>query len=87
MSTVSLVSAKEEITCLCGKYRWALANPGNAKLSTYHCDTSTTNQVTKNHPHQKVRKTFCSLAPQRAAMGLAKLVATASRISKETRLT
>jgi len=44
VSTVSVVSAKEEITCLCGKYRWALANPGNAKLSTYHCDTSTTNQ-------------------------------------------
>lgn len=38
-------TGKDEISCLCGQYRWALANPRDAKLSTYHCNNATTNQT------------------------------------------
>ena len=27
----------EELWCLCGQYRWALSNPRQARLTTYHC--------------------------------------------------
>jgi len=34
-----------EVECLCGQYRWALHNPGDAKLTTYHCSNSTNNKT------------------------------------------
>lgn len=41
-ATIVKTSGKENIIkCLCGKYRWALSNPADHKLTTYHCEQAT----------------------------------------------
>jgi len=39
------IESDPEISCLCGKYTWSLANPREHKLTTYHCTNSTNNQT------------------------------------------
>ena len=84
------IESDPEISCLCGKYTWSLANPREHKLTTYHCTNSTNNQVWiwylfQHKVKQRSFKNVCRHALVRDVMGPVEQMVIASRTSNGTR--